>query len=418
VNSAPVGSRRRDIDAILSEGRRASRTLQRSVGWTSLAQQKYTTSALSWAEVERDGEILEIWLDLLRQRPPPNALQSSPDWAGHLATTGTSGVVVLVARDARGRVAGILPTVRHRYVLGHPIRSRVAPLARLLTGCVLGDVPLVSDDRALAAELIAGAFERLPDYSGIYFDALPIESHPFQLLDQPGSERAYLPYCLDAVANAHAVVLEGDFASYAERLATKLRYNVRRAIKKLEQTEGSVELVCFRSAAQVNDLIREATAVKLRSWQKRSFPEIGGRLPNYPQKLEDMARRGFLRSYVLRCGNTPCAFVIGYQGHGVYHYWEVGYDERFSIHSPGTVLLYLLLEDLFSTDRPRTFDFGRGDEAYKQRFATRITPVASWLLLRPTLANALRVKTHRLVKSSAARLSLALQTVRRASSRP
>jgi CelD/BcsL family acetyltransferase involved in cellulose biosynthesis len=361
--------------------------------------------------------VLEVWLELLRRLEPPNALQSSPDWAAHLATTGTTGVVVVVVRDTTGRVAGVLPTVRHRYVLGHPIRSRVAPLARLSTACVLGDVPLVSDDPAVSAQLIAGAFDRLPDYGGVYFDALPIENRSFRLFDQAANGRNYLAHRLDTGVNTYAVVLEGEFENYAGRLAAKLRYNVRRAIKRLQRDEGPLELVCFRSSAQVNQLMREATAVKQRSWQGRIQSEIGGSLPNYPQKLEDLARRGFLRSYLLRCGNTACAFVIGYQGHGVYHYWEVGYDARFAKHSPGTVLLYLLLEHLFSSDRPRIFDFGRGDEGYKQRFATRTTPVASGLLLRPTLANALRVRTHRLVTSSAARLKDAVRIVRRAPSR-
>ncbi len=371
----------------------------------SLAERTYTTTALGWAEVERDRHLLDAWLELIRLRPPPNALQSSPDWAAHLATTGTSGVVVLVARDAAGRVAGVLPTVRHRYVLGHSIRSRVLPLTRLLTACVLGDVPLVSDDPALASELITGAFDRLPDYDGIYFDALPTENRWFELFDAASNGEDFLRYRLNANANAYAVAVEGDFESYAERLAAKLRYNVRRAVKKLEQELGPLVLACFRSTGQVSDLIRGANAVKQRSWQRRSLSEIGGGLPNYPQKLEDLARRGFLRSYVLRCGNTPCAFVIGYQGHGVYHYWEVGYDSRFAKHSPGTLLLYLLLEDLFTSDRPKTFDFGRGDEVYKQRFATHVTPVAAGLLLRPTRANALRVRSHRLIASSATRLS-------------
>ena len=68
--------------------------------------------------------------------------------------------------------------------------------------------------------------------------------------------------------------------------------------------------------------------------------------------------------------------------------------------------------DLFTSDRPKTFDFGRGDEVYKQRFATHVTPVAAGLLLRPTRANAVRVRTHRLIASSATRLSDVLRAGR------
>ena len=45
-------------------------------------------------------------------------------------------------------------------------------------------------------------------------------------------------------------------------------------------------------------------------------------------------------------------FVNGYQYRGFYHYADVAYNERFAKHSPGTVLLYLLIQDLFAHHPP------------------------------------------------------------------
>jgi len=144
-------------------------------------------------------------------------------------------------------------------------------------------------------------------------------------------------------------------------------------------------------------LFDDASRVRRLSWQ---LPALGELRDDDHQSsregLHEFARRGLLRSYVLRAGETPCAFVIGYQYRGVYFYAVVGYDPAYSRHSPGIALLYLMLEDLFANDCPRLVSFGRGDDDYKRRFGTRTRRVGRCLVFRPTLRNRIRVHQHRL----------------------
>ena len=82
------------------------------------------------------------------------------------------------------------------------------------------------------------------------------------------------------------------------------------------------------------------------SWQDDI---LGNRISDSDEQrawCERLAKTGLLRSYLLKCGERLRAFVIGYQFNGVFHYAEIGYDREFSEHSPGTVLLHLLIQDL------------------------------------------------------------------------
>jgi len=54
---------------------------------------------------------------------------------------------------------------------------------------------------------------------------------------------------------------------------------------------------------------------------------------------------------------------------GGYIYEQVGYDQRFARHSPGTILLYRLIRHLYEVDTPRWVDFGEGMRSTKQVLA-------------------------------------------------
>src|SRR5262249_35831919 len=79
---------------------------------------------------------------------------------------------------------------------------------------------------------------------------------------------------------------------------------------------------------------------------------------------------------------------------GIYHYAEIAHDRAFERFSPGTVLLYLLIEDLIRHNPPRRVNFGISDARYKREFGNAFTRDASVLLLRRSLANTLRVRSH------------------------
>jgi CelD/BcsL family acetyltransferase involved in cellulose biosynthesis len=198
------------------------------------------------------------------------------------------------------------------------------------------------------------------------------------------------------------VELRGSFDDYLRGLKPSFRYKVQRTVRKLRQMGGDLELERCRAPEQVERLFAAATRVRERSWQR---PVLGTLEDDAYQtsrdSLVELARRGLLRSYVLRAGGIPCAYVIGYQYRDVYFYAVPGYDRAFARHSPGSALLYLMLEDLWALDRPRLLSFGRGDDDYKRRFGNREVCVGRWLVLRRTLQNQVRVLNHRLLSRMA-----------------
>ena len=78
----------------------------------------------------------------------------------------------------------------------------------------------------------------------------------------------------------------------------------------------------------------------------------------FERRYRFAADHGWFRSYLLFCGETPCAFLGGYQWKGRYYIDEIGFDPAFTKHSPGTVLQMMAIQDMFDyrqtgTDRFR-----------------------------------------------------------------
>lgn len=90
---------------------------------------------------------------------------------------------------------------------------------------------------------------------------------------------------------------------------------------------------------------------------------------------------------------------MGYQFLDVSYFVEVAYDQSFSVFSPGTVLFYLVIEDLIHYDPPHRVNFGIGHSSYKQQLSNVHSEDASVLLLRKNFPNKIRQTTHSLFRS-------------------
>jgi len=75
-------------------------------------------------------------------------------------------------------------------------------------------------------------------------------------------------------------------------------------------------------------------------------------------------------------------------------YSNIGYDPRFARYSPGIVLLFLILEQLFAARRFWLFDLGGGGWGYKALFATGSVDYVKMIWFPITIPNIGLVLAH------------------------
>ena len=166
----------------------------------------------------------------------------------------------------------------------------------------------------------------------------------------------------DHFGNWHERVGAVDWATYLRARPGGLRETIRRKMKRAGETE--FQLVTGGDALE--PAIAAYEEVYARSWKTAEpFPEFNATL------MRQAAAVGALRLGLLQVGARIVAAQLWIVTNGTATVLKLAHDEAYKPLSPGTVLSVHMIRHMLEGDGIHTLDFGRGDDAYKQLWATR-----------------------------------------------
>jgi CelD/BcsL family acetyltransferase involved in cellulose biosynthesis len=222
---------------------------------------------------------------------------------------------------------------------------------------------------------IGAAFAALADNRGgfdlVTFYNLDCSGRLFRHCTVPGTGGApfrFVP-ASPKVEKVHQLkFVAADHDGYMKTLSPSTRQNLRRTTRKFF-SDGKAELVKVTRPEQVPAFLAQLDEVCRNAWQGKTFGYRPRNTESFRSHFEQVARQGWLRSYVLTHDRRPVAFELGYQYAGTYYGQECGYDQEWSHAGPGSIVMHLVIEDLYKEDRPDLLDFGFGDAPYKRSFS-------------------------------------------------
>lgn len=353
---------------------------------------------LSVAEALADPRVRALWDASLDPPAHSATLFHSPEWVAHAARfpkEGPPAVACLRVPDGTPRALAAYELVDA--TLSFDAGGLVLHRARKKTANLLGGKPIAAMDAAVVDELLAGMFDAIPALDCIRLETVKKSGPVWELVARCPTLAAraltYVPKPYAVGGKLHEIALPATFDEYlAAQFSSKHRGNLRRTVKALrEASGGTIALERFDQPGDGARFFDAAAPVATASWQSQQGTEFGGDLR---ARLDDLAARGLLRCYLLRVGMEPCAFVIGYQWQSEFHYIRIAYDPKFAKLSPGTALLYLLLEEMCAEKRITLFSLGAGDFGYKSQFGNVHVEIGDLWLLRKTLHNRVLAAAH------------------------
>ena len=338
--------------------------------------------------VEEFDALLPEWEELLTQAGDRHELFHEPAMIRSMLTDSTDICLpfIVVARR-NGRIECIAPFYLRDTKI--PLRLSVITLASFSarTLRLFGDSVLLRAGADSAAAL-AHIFESLRtlrsrfDLIWIYLQRIGDPLWVFLSTDSAALRSFRVVVTTPNPEKVHCLRLDQTFEVYSAEARTKSGFPGK-AIRRFWRDAGERGAVTrISQPSQVEAFLSDVNRVFNASWQARTY---GGRRRDEAAeiaKFKTIAAAGLLRSYVLSLERQPIAFILGYQCRGHYTYAETSYDSGHSSSSPGSVLTYAAIEDLFRTDTPATLDFGFGDAAYKRTFGNTSYDVCSLYLVR------------------------------------
>jgi CelD/BcsL family acetyltransferase involved in cellulose biosynthesis len=279
---------------------------------------------------------------------------------------------------------------------------------------VIGIVPLVKDsDRILflagtqadycdilcedgrAADVFAAALRtllQLPEWKECVLRNLKVGGRLFrQLTKLPKKLRQHLQTAPGE--DCHTIMIAGNrdvLVSFLGKKHTKRRLNKLRKAGTL--TFRHIETKA-EAHTQLSDFFRHQMRGRALAGKRSPAPEFNKFLRNLVDEL-DLTKE--LRFGVLALHGRPLAWHFSFHVNGKWVFYQQTFDVDAGDYSPGEVLIHKLL--LYAQENvTREFDFGRGDEPFKDRFTTDTQETYS-LYIEP---NGIQGQVRRVLRASA-----------------
>jgi hypothetical protein len=362
---------------------------------STMVEDKWSVRLIAAAAAVDAPEIRAAWERLIAGSDNPDALYQSPPWLENLARYDKSAEhIVALVTNGDGAIAGVVALRMQDLPLNFELGERSLFGTRIRVANVLGSQPLLVADGSAHASLYDAIAREISHCRGLFFKTLPAASPAWTYL-QAYAKTGWLCHAMNGLHSHHLIRLPDTFAKYLESKNSRTRRNFKRRLKGFDPSvKPGSRLVRIEHSDQVGLFLETAAAISEKSWQHQN---IGVRVitnPDEHARQAHLAELGLLRSYLLYYGETPCAFLIGYQYADVFNATEVGFDHELSEASPGTVLFLRVIEDIMSEGPAKWFNFGTGDAAYKGLYSNEVYDDALMLVMRDTVRNRILLGSH------------------------
>ena len=270
---------------------------------------------------------------------------------------------VLTAHNNNGRLIGIAPLFATTNLDG---KSALMFLGSIEISDFL-DVIVKPQDLEGFVEAI---LEYLTGPEGGDWEVLDLynffEDSPTLPVLKESAEKRGLTFTQEKLQPAPAIQLPSTWEDYLAGIDKKQRHEIRRKIRRAESNPIPVRWYIVQDENTLDAEIEDFLNLMAYDHHKEGFLTEVMR-SQMRASLHTAFRAGWLQLAFLVVGDQKAAAYLNFDDANKIWVYNSGIDFSFQELSPGWVLLGYLIEWAIN-HRRETFDFMRGDEAYKYRF--------------------------------------------------
>lgn len=193
-----------------------------------------------------------------------------------------------------------------------------------------------------------------------------LDSSPTLAALQRAAGSAGLTYSQAALQHSPYIPLPGDWDTYLASIDKKQRHEIRRKMRRLEETDVPTRWYITSDPAEFSRDLDDFIALMEQDAEKAIFLT-----PVMRVALREIAECGFnegcLQLSFLEVNGKKAAGYLSFDYLNRLWIYNSGFDRSSMEYSPGWVLLGYLLQ-WANQNQHSEFDFMRGDEDYKYRF--------------------------------------------------
>ena len=248
--------------------------------------------------------------------------------------------------------------------------ERVGPTIRFLGGTEVTDYlgPVAGDDRReAAARALIDALAVRDDWELADLRNLPEDSPWLDALTEAATAQGFW-HQVEEQDVCPFLPLPASFDQYLEALPGKLRHEIKRKARKLEQETGGYRVVFADETTLASDLDRFFTLHRSSEGPKGKFMQPGMEI-FFRRLAEAFLPSGVFRLAFIEAGGEKVAGAIGFVLHDRFLLYNSAFDHEWKPLSPGMVLVADLIRASIE-EGLSGFDMLKGGLEYKYRFGS------------------------------------------------
>ncbi|MBN2302108.1 MAG: GNAT family N-acetyltransferase [Lentisphaerae bacterium] len=318
----------------------------------------------------------------------------SYEWFSMMASDTRRHAIVVVIEDDKGSCLGIMPLFSCSQSLGAG-RGRKG-FYRRLNGLRMCGGDYIGPDMSvpLLTELITAIFGKYPDIDVLNMDHVISGARSDGIIKACAQNAQFFAYQSRAQMPHYRLVFPEDREKMSFRSAKSISRMLGKEHALAKHVGAECKVIEIRDRNTCSKYGEAITSLIRETWQAEQLGHIFS-----VDEANEVADRGWLRSFLLLAGDQAAAFTLCYQGMGTLMYERIGYSPKFARHSPGILLLYKILERLWMDDEVRFVDFGVGEAVYKQKAANDTIYIDAILVIRNCVSLRLLVAFARISNS-------------------
>jgi CelD/BcsL family acetyltransferase involved in cellulose biosynthesis len=330
-------------------------------------------------------DILEAWHRMLAEATGPETLYQSPQFFNYLIDMAQGRdadyELFIVRRNIDYAIVGFVPVRTFACKLDFRLGS-VSLFKKTMPACqILGSVPLLDPTEEGLAEFVTQQlFARYAECEVLYMQAVPEEAGAALPRDAGVST-----YVQNGWRACHTQPLPESVDAYLKQFSSKKRYNLSRQVRLLTEAAGALQVLRIEEPGQVPALIDAMVAIDPSHIAERDAEQ---------QRLACLARHGLLLSYVIRCGESDVAIVLGSRSSSVWHVHKIACQQDYLHLSVGMSAIHLALQDVLAKYSFSHVDYGYGMPNAEFRSTHVLKSRGHVLLHRARSRTALLLKFH------------------------
>lgn len=272
----------------------------------------------------------------------------------------------IIGRDSGGRLSGIAP-----FFLTQTRQGKSTLM--LLGSYEISDYLDVIARQADLPVFIESVCDHLASSTAPAWDAIDLynvlETSPtLPILEKAATRKGWklTSFSGEEMHHCPVITLPGDWEAYLAGIDKKQRHEIRRKLRRAEESEVPVRWYIVQESDNLETEIEALFRLMAQNAEKQAFltEAMQQQLRAIIQAAYD---HGWLQLAFLEVNGEKAAVYLNFDYHNGIWVYNSGLDNNYGVYSPGWVLLAYLLR--WANEHGRQFfDFMRGNEDYKYRF--------------------------------------------------